>query len=323
MKFLLGMVFLAHLFLGEATGTTTPSWFADFEKSVPGCDQNYLCTMGEGASLNEALGMSRNEAAKFFSTKVQSSSQVWLRSEQKGSIANSNFSEWTNKVLNEETSEILSGLEIKKQEEKEGRFYVVMGLDKNKTAAAIKSRIDKLDSENALAFDLNSRFAYPKIFKNLSLIDELINRHRLISPAPIGLKVKREQVLDKVRKLKPLKLSLQSKGKKMPVRLNHTLNDLLSPLRIVLVPMKSAPTYTLVSDIVFEDQYLKVEGFKKLNVNLKLELKNSSQKTLGKISALSEQVARTNEQAFERALPELKTYLEDHLDELIVEKSED
>lgn len=311
------------LYTGSALASA-PQWFSDFEKTISGCDQNYLCVTGEGATLNEALGMSRVEAAKYFQTKIESASHVSLTSEQKGVIpSGSSVDEWTNKTLSEETNEIISGLEIKRQEELEGRYYVVMGLNKSNTAKEILSRIEELDQNNEKAFELNSRFTYPKILKNLSLIDGLVDRHRLVSSQTIKLKVKREQVLERINKLRPLKLAMLTKGKKLPSKLSHTLIDLLSPLKIIIVPTKSLPKYKLISEVIVEDQYFKVEGFRKLNVNWRVELQNSQKLMLGKISALSEQVARTNEQAIEKATPELKDYLQEHLDEITTIKMED
>jgi hypothetical protein len=322
MKFLL----IPGLLLSLSAMASAPQWFSDFEKTVNGCDQNYLCVTGEGASLNEALGMSRTEAAKFFQTKIQSETHLTLTSEQK-TVQSGNpagkYDEWTNKTLSEETNEILSGLEIKKQEEREGRYYVVMGLNKFNTAKEILSRIEELDQSNEKAFELNSRFTYPRILKNLSIIDGLTDRHRLVSSQPVKLKVKREEVLEKINRLKPLKLAMLTKGKKLPAKLSHIIIDLLSPLKLIIVSSKTKPKYSLISEVIIEDQYFKVEGFRKLNVNWRVELQNSQKLMLGKISALSEQVARTSEQAMEKAAPELKDYLQEHLDEITTIKMED
>lgn len=325
MKFLLGLGLALCL---ELTATkpalaVVPEWFSDFEKTVPGCDSNYLCVAGEGATLNEALGMGRLEVAKYFTTKIQSASQVTLTSEQKGQVNTASVEEWTSKSLNEETSEILTGLEVKKQEEASGRYYVVMGLNKSITEKEISGRIEELDLINAKAFDFNSRFAYPKILRNLTRLDALIDRYRLVSPRPVKLKVSREQVLEKMNKLKPIKLAMVTKGRKLPAKITHSLIDMLSPLRVILVPLKSSPRYTLVSEIIVEDQYFKVSGFKKLNVNLRVQLNNSQNISLGKISVLSEQVARSTDQAIEKAAPELKDFLEDHLDEFSTLKMEE
>jgi hypothetical protein len=325
MKFLLGLSFALCL---ELTATRpawafAPNWFSDFEKTVPGCDLNYLCVTGEGATLNEALAMGRLEMAKYFATKIESTSQVTLASEQKGHVSTASVEEWTSKSLNEETSEILSGVEIKKQEEASGRYYVVMGLNKSITEKEISGRIEELDLINAKAFDFNSRFAFPKILRNLTLLDALIDRYRLVSSRPVKLKVSRDQVLEKMNKLKPIKLAMVTKGRKLPAKISHSFIDMLSPLRVIIVPLKSTPRYTLVSEIIVEDQYFKVSGFKKLNVNLRVQLHNSEKVSLGKISVLSEQVARSTDQAIEKAAPELKDYLQDHLDELTTLKMEE
>lgn len=322
MKILLGLGLILAVLCARAKAGT-PDWFSDFEKTVDGCNLNYLCLAGEGESLKDALGMARTEVAKYFQTKVQSSSQVSVNYQQKG-IMSASIEEWSNKTLKEETDELLSGLEVKKQEEKDGRYFVVVGLSKSTMAKELKSRIEALDLENSKAFELNSRFAYPKILKNLAVIDKLIDRYRLVSVSPLVLQVKREDVLEKIAKLKPIKIGMMTKGKKLSSPLSRSLNSLFSPLRLVFVPVKSGPKYLLLNELAVEEQYLKVEGFKKLNVNLKIELRNrASQAPLGRVSAFSEQVARTPEQAIEKAAPELQDYLQEHLEELTTLKLED
>ncbi len=70
MKFLLVIIFLASFRL-EARA---PEWFSDFIKTTPGCDRELLCVAGEGKTLADASGGARSEAAKFFQTKINSTS---------------------------------------------------------------------------------------------------------------------------------------------------------------------------------------------------------------------------------------------------------
>lgn len=318
-------ILLAYtLLISIGAKASVPSWFSDYIKSNPICESEYLCAVGDGETEADALTSARNEIAKFFQTKVQSKSQVSSSSEQTGtSAANGKFDEWTSKSISEEAQEIITGLEVKRQEQIAGHTYVLMGLERAKTAKLFKEKIDNLDIENAKAFELNSRFTFPKILKNLSLIEAFKERYDLMSQAPLLLKVKKESVLEKQNKLKPLKIALVSKGKKIPAKLSHTLIDLLSPLKVVIVAKKTSPQYTLQSELITEEQYFKVDGFKKLNVIVRLELLNSSQTVIGKISALSEQVARTTDQAVEKAMPEIRESLQNNLDQLTTLKMED
>lgn len=320
MKFLLVLT----LFTSLKGVAAIPSWFSDYIKSNPSCEREYLCAVGDGETEGLALSEARNEVAKFFQTKVKSKSQVSSSSEQStASAADGKFDEWTSKLISEETTEIITGLEVKRQEQVDGRTYVLMGLERAKTAKLLKEKIDSLDIENSKAMELNSRFTYPRILKNLSLMDAFRERYDLMSQTPLILKVKKENILEKQNKLRPLKIALVSKGKKLPAKLSHTLIDLLSPLKVVVVAKKTSPQYILQSELITEEQYFKVEGFKKLNVIMRVELLNSKSAVMGKISALSEQVARTNDQAIEKAIPELKESLENNLDQLTTLKMED
>jgi hypothetical protein len=324
MKFLL--VFSMLLSLGAQA--SAPYWFSDYVKANPGCDKEYLCAVGVGATLPEALGDARSEVAKFFQNKIKSKTQVSSASEEKSNQlvmtgSAGSFDEWTNKTISEETSEMISGLEIRKQEQAGDQTYVLMTLDRSKTAALLKVKIEELDTEDFQLLELNSRFAYPKMMKNLILIEALNDRYTLVSSIPLKLKVKKENLQAKIFQLRPVNMALVATGKKLPARLNHLLVDLLSPLKVVIVSRKLSPKYTLRSEIVTEEQYLKVEGFKKLNVQFRLELLNSKSQVMGKMSALSEQVARNSEQAIEKAIPEIKETLQDNLDQLSNMKFED
>jgi len=164
--------------------------------------------------------------------------------------------------------------------------------------------------------ELNSRFSYPKLLKNLELIDLYNERYRLLSDSKILLKVKKETIQDKILKLTPMRMALVTKGRKLPAKLNHILIDLLSPLKVVVVGKKYKPAYTLRGEVVTEEQYLKVNGFKKLNVVYKLELLNSQGVVVGKMSTFSEQVARNVDQAIEKSIADIKESLQNNLDQL-------
>ncbi|MGZ3787402.1 MAG: hypothetical protein ACXVLQ_02700 [Bacteriovorax sp.] len=320
MKFLLAFTMLGPL----ALQASSPQWFSDYVKSNPGCERELLCVVGEGETLADALADARLEASKFFQTNIKSKSQISTSSEQKGASANlSSFDEWTHKTVSEETTEMISGLEIKRQESIEGHTYVLMSLERAKTAKLLKEKMESLDLENEKAFNLHSRFAYPKILKNLAQIEDMNARYNLVAMMPLALKVKKENVLERMDKLKPLKMALVTKGRKLPSKLSHSLIELLAPLKVVIVSKKAKPSYALRSELLTEEQYFKVEGFKKLGVTLRLELLNAASSEMGKISAMSEQVARTEDQAVLQAIPEIKENVQDNMDQLSTLKMED
>lgn len=301
-----------------------PSWYFDYVKNNPGCEREYLCVVGEGETVADALGEARLDTAKFFQTKIKAKSQLSSSAEQLGISAQSaKFEEWTNKTITEEANEIISGLELKRQEEINGHIYVLMTLNRANAAKNFKDKIESLDLENAKKFSLNSRFSYPNELKNLLLIDAYLDRYNLLEQTPLKIKVKKEDIQEKINNLKPLQMGLVTVGKKLPAQIQHMLIDLLSPLKIVIVSKKHSPKYTLRSELITEEQYFKVDGFKKLNVILKLELIDDKANIFGKLSAINEQVARTNAQAIEKAIPFIKESIEENLDQLSTIKMED
>lgn len=315
MKYLL--VFLLLILGVSKVNASAPAWYLDYTTSFAGCDRELLCAAGEGETLADALGEARLEVAKFFHSKIKSSSVVSSSSEQKGASASSaSVDEWTSKTISVETSELISGLEIRKQETKDGRLYVLMTLERSKMAGLLKEKMQELDTENSQLLELNSRFTYPKLLKNLTAIETYNDRYTLLSESKMALKVKREMVQDKILKLSPLKMAMVTKGKKLPAKLSHVLIDMLAPLKIIIVAKRSNPAFTLRGEVVTEEQYFKVDGFKKLNVIFKLELLNAKNEVTGKMSALSEQVARNSEHAIEKAIPDLSEDLKNNLDQL-------
>ncbi len=301
----------------EFASSKSPKWYSDYLSVYPECEQTLLCVVGDGDSPFQAQREARLEASKFFETKVKSSTQLSSSSEQKVNQTIGEFSEWANKTVSEETSELLSGLEIKQQTQMAGRYFVLMSLDREKTAQSFRSKIIELDKENDLLLSLGSRFAYPKILINLSLSVPMQDRYFLLSNKPLALKVTKALMTENISKLLPIKMAMISKGAGLPMQLAHTINEMIAPLKIIISPKSEAGIQnTLVSELTSEELYFKVEGFKRVNVILKLELLNSKGEVLGRLSASSEQTSRSKEKAMEAALPILKDALLENFNQL-------
>ncbi len=312
------MKFIAIVLLLKASLTlaSAPSWYVEYKKTIPDCESALLCVLGEGDSIVEAQREARTEAAKFFQTKISSKSLISSFSEQRDNQILGNFEEFISKNVSEETTEALSGLEIKKQEQVDGRIYLIMSLDKEKSAQGFKTKIEQLDAENVQLFDSLSRFTYPKIFRNLASIAPLEERYSLLSSKPLKLKLSKDFMLEKLNKLNPIKMALVSQTVRLPEKLKHILTEIFAPLKVILTSKKNAPQYTLKTQLLSEDQYLKVAGFKRLQIIFRLEVLNAKAEVLGRISTSSVQVARNREQAIDMAITELKENIIENLNQL-------
>jgi hypothetical protein len=324
MKFLQYFALFILSSIGINAYAFAPAWYSDYVSNFPDCAKESLCTVGVGETLNDALAGARSEVSKYFQNKIKSKTIISNSSEQKGSIAaNASVDEWTQKSIAEESNEVITGLEIKKQEQVNDHFYVLLTLDRSKTAKLLKDKMEILDGENIQLINLNSRFAYPKILNNWIKLEFLKERYLLLSQIDYHPRVTKDLILDKISKLKVLKILIGASSARVSNRLNNFLLETLAPLKIIIVSKKQKPQYILNPILTTEEQYFKVEGFKKINVQLKLELVNKSNIVFGKTSALSEQVARTSGQAIEKALPEIFETVRDNLNQLSNSKLEE
>jgi len=280
------------------------------------CPETEICVIGSGKSLAMAQNSGRSEMAKYFETKVSVESQVSSESKQVGLIPNAAlFEEWTSKVISEETSEILSGITEKKVETKDDDFYVLMSIDKAKTAKYYRDQVELIDQENEILFNKNSRFAFPKLFLNLKKRQHLTKRYFVLTGSSILAKVSDEKVLQSYHQLKPLSLSYLVEGKRISSPLIQLVAKNFSEVKCQLKNKGAALSFQLKLIQNIREEYFKVEGFKKINIELKLQL-ISGEKDQGEVIINTTQVGRSFNQALEKGLEELETELIENLDKL-------
>lgn len=300
----------------KAEESRSASWNNDFISSNSECDKILLCVSGEGETSIEAERHARLEAAKFFETKVSATTQISSSSEQKVNQAIGDYAEWVSKSISEETNEMINGLEMKKQNQINGRYYVLMSLDREKSAEILREKIISMDKENEHLLAAGTRYAFPRILRNLSLAEPLLTRHTLLTARPLKPVVSKAVLVESINKLTPIKMAIVTKGAGLPAQLNHTLNQMIAPIKIIVVGKNEGAQNTLVCELIAEELYFKVEGFKRYNIILKLELQNMKGEILGRLSASSEQTTRSKEQAMQAALPILKDSLLENFNQL-------
>ncbi len=280
------------------------------------CPETEVCVVGSGKSLAMAQNSGRSEMAQFFETKVSVDNSVSQASKQMGLVPNQAlFEEWTSKVISEEASEILSGIVEKKIETKGEDFYVLMSINKDKTAKYFRDQVDLIDNENEILLNKNSRFTFPKLFLNLKKRQHFSKRYFVLTGSTILAKVSEEKVLQAYHALKPLAIYYYFEGKKLSPQLFQLVSKNLSEVKCLL-KNKNATLNTqlkLVQNI--REEYFKVEGFKKINIELNLSLKNGGSDA-GEIVLKTTQMGRSLNQAIEKGLEDLEIQLVENLDKL-------
>lgn len=305
------------LFLNTAKAHA-PQWVND----NGACSSNEICVVGSGTSLKEATEDARAELAKYFQTKVSVNNKVSNFTNQIGlRVDEAKFSEWTSKAIETESEEIIVGAQVVRSEQDGGTFYVLMSQSKTMLAKMLKERIEKIDNENNGLDAKNTRFVYPMIWNNLTQRQFYLDRYNLVSLVPINSKITLEKISQRLKEERPIKIGLYAKKEKMPPKLMHLMEKIFSPLKIVFVPSKQNPDYKMRTELIYEDEYFKVEGFKKLNIIFKIELADKKEKVLGRVSTSSIQTARSKDQCLSLALEDIENQLRDKLDQLVSDKT--
>lgn len=285
--------------LNQAYAANLPDWV----KEVGPCSPLEICVIGSGKSLKEATADSKAEMAKYFETKVSAKTEVINSSTSVGlSMSGQSFNEWTAKDIKVSTEEVLSGLSQKNAAEVNGEFYVLLALNKAAMAKSLSEKIEKIDLENQLLFEKNNRFALPFIIQQFSDRKFLNDRYNLVSNMEITPKVSEADVLKRISNLAPMNIALVSDKQKLPAEISASLEKILSPLNIILVSTKNPFEYKMKAKWMMNDEYFKVEGFKKTTYILKLELQNKQGNTVGRIASSTTVVSRNKDKGLKEAI---------------------
>lgn len=285
--------------LNNSYAANLPEWV----KEVGPCSPLEICVIGSGKTLKEATADSKAEMAKYFETKVSANTEVINTSKSIGlSMSDQSFNEWTAKDIKVSTEEVLSGLLQKNAAEVNGEYYVLLALNKEAMAKSLREKIEKIDVENQLLYEKNNRFAIPLIIQRLGERKFLNDRYNLISNLEIISKVSEVEVIKRVSSLSPMNVALVSEKQKLPVEILVTLEKIFSPLNIILVNTKNPYELKLKSKFISNDEYFKVEGFKKTTYILKLELQNKSGQAVGRITSNTTIVSRNKDKGLKEAV---------------------
>lgn len=295
-----------------------PEWITN----IGPCTSLEICVVGSGESLRGATINGRSELAKFFETRVKVDATFSNQTIQNGlSISQAQYDEWSSKTIQEAADEFINGIETKRSENIDGTFYVLLSLPKEKAAQNFKEKIQEIDQQNNALFKKGTRLVYPLIILNLKKRDYYVSRYNLVSSQEIKSSITPSKMIEVMDKLSPIRASVFTDKEKLPASVSHMLEKIFSPLKIIFVSSKQNPSYKLRTKLAYEDQYFKVEGFKKLNVIFKIEL-SEKDKVLGRISSSSIQTARSKEKALEMALDDIENDLKENLDQLASDKQE-
>jgi hypothetical protein len=297
----------------QINASPIPSWISE----IGPCENGYICVVGTGQSSKDAKSDGRAEFAKFFETKVKIESNTSSKSiNLKNSIMDAKYEEWSSKLINEEADEVLSGIEVKNEFAGTDQYFVLMSLSKNSVAKKFKDKFLDLDNQNMALIKRGNRFVLPKIAFNLSKMARFKDRYMSVSESELKAQFSEKMYIHKISDLKTLQIAIEKSSEDVPGKILHLLASICSPLKINISHKIKNPDQWINIQFKSDEDYLKVEGFKKLNIILALELKNLKNEVVGKLNISSNTVARNKNQAIEKVLPDLENQLIENLGSL-------
>lgn len=298
-----------------------PAWLYEAEK---GCNKNEMCAVGEAVGSLGADVSARKNLTKIFETKITSSliQNTKSFSVVKDQVVTGEVNESVREKVEEQTDQVLRGVIIREIYEGEDAFYALAVLNKVQAAKGIALEVEAIDIE-MLAYHRDGRRSYlNKALKRHYVRSKLAQRHyflidkKLLSPVSLG------EILDKKKRKRNLGTTIFVRFKEVGniSKINHLIitHLLENDFKVVTISDQKA-SYSLKGNLKKEKLHMKVIGFEKFKFSLQLESQNKLAQKIGALEYSTTHVGRNVEHAYENAIPEIKKFLEENLDELNID----
>ncbi|MEX0799223.1 MAG: hypothetical protein WEB87_02000 [Bacteriovoracaceae bacterium] len=277
----------------EPEAAQAPEWVYAPDQA---CDAEIeICAAGEGESMGQADMRAKKALASVFKTKIDS--QLDTRKTSYSDEEISEIKEVIEIQVGEAVSEILKSVEINKRFQKDGLFFALASLDKQKAAESLNREVAALDNELAHLFKLKRKSAIKRMLglleKRAHLADKLLVIKGKASRAPYSFS-----------DIQNIKFSSQGQnkvflkiGKNVPATLfKHFKQTLVESGYEVHEDM--AVDYILDLRYEAKEIYLNVKGFKNYDFMFSVEAKNNLNERIGFFSLNQEQTGRSKQDAY-------------------------
>lgn len=291
-----------------------PGWIKDISK---GCNQtSELCAVGTAVSRTRAERLARVALAKIFENEISSSFKSKL-----SSSGAQTFEEMSEEIT-ESTKMAMEGLEIEKTHEDKLNFYALAVVNKRKMANGLKSEIEKLDEKMQVYLEDDRASSKVKLEKSYIKRESLAKSYEFLTgneePSPVSFdqvfKAKKDVVGGTV-----IHVYLdEDEPKSVEAMTSELLSEAGYKVTTGRVRNKKS-TRIVTGEVVADKQYMNVEGFEKYNVSLKLSAKDTDRVETGHLSFTTTETGRNFSQAYNKALIDIKKYLNENLTMLNIE----
>ena len=276
-----------------------------------------LCSVGYGPSRSQAEAKAKEGMAQQFRTQISSKKTLTSRSQQvkdqKG--LRGSHHQWMAQAIQESTHEILSGVELTDfYQDPQGLSYVLAKLNKRKAADLIRQEHAQIEKE--LRRLLSSPKARGKRLKRLKAKQlGLSEKYLFLMGTPLLSKVSLETVSLASDK-KSTHLYIDKETQEKYPHLWSSLKTGLLNNDFRMTPKKKEAHLNLSIELLSEEEFMKVRGFKRYHFSLTLNFKKSDGKVIHSINEAVSENGRTLAQAQAKAITFFKMRVLKKLDRL-------
>ncbi|MBT7609401.1 MAG: LPP20 family lipoprotein [Bacteriovoracaceae bacterium] len=310
----LASICLSFAIFTTITQAKEPAWVKDISK---GCKKRKeLCAVGIGEGKGQATRHARVELAKIFENKLSSKFKSNLSS------SGQDILEDLSEEIEETTDVVLEGVSIKATYEDSTDFYALAVVNKSKVISGLMKEIRKIDEKMKVLVSENSGSATVKLERYYLKREILLKKYEFLSGGSIKSPVSFGEIFAKKKAtVNSMIIHVyvdEDDPKLMEAAIVKSLSD--SGYRITTGRKRNKhSTHVVTGELVTDKQYMKVEGFEKYKINLKLSAWSKGKVETGHLNFSSTEVGRSESQAFEKAVPKLESYIQDNITKLNID----
>lgn len=310
-KLLIPILFVNLMTIAQAK---EPAWVKDISK---GCNQKReLCAVGVGAGKGQATRHARVELAKIFEVQLTSKFKSSLTSSGKEAL------EELSEEIEESTDLALEGMSIKATYEDSTDFYALAIINKSKVSSGLRKQISKIDEKMRVLANEDTASATMKLERHYLKRESLLKKYEFLSGGTIASPVSFAEIFAK-KKATVSNMIVhvyvdEDDPKLMEAAVVKSLSD--SGYRITTGRKRNKhSTHVVSGELISDKQFLKVEGFEKYKISLKLSAWSKGKVETGHLNFSAVEVGRSESQAFQKAVPKLESYIQENITKLNID----
>ena len=253
------------LLIAPLTQAKEPAWVKDISKACKA--RKELCAVGIGAGKGQAVRHARVELAKIFEVKLSSKFKSSLSSDGQDTL------EELSEEIEESTDMALEGVTIKSTYEDSTDFYALAVINKSKVISALRKEIGKIDEKMMTLKAENTGSATVKLERHFLKREVLLKKYEFLAGGTIKSPVSFAEIFAKkkatVNNMIVHVYVDEDDPKPMEAAVVKSLSD--SGYRITTGRKRNKhSTHVVTGELVSDKQFMKVEGFEKYKISLKL-----------------------------------------------------